>query len=899
MLRPILGVCLAITLAPAALAGQQTCPSEADSAAAIGWTRYRAGEITAATVAFRNALDLCPGHVDAATGLGYGTMRQGNTAEAERLFDQVLETDPTVIDALVGRGLLAWRAGDLPSVARYFARVHALDPGNLTATGYLSRLPPGLGPPPNRPPLVLPDSTAYPARTNGDRFEVRTTAGWQPFFIKGVNLGAALPGRHPSEFPDSTVYVRWIEEMMAMGANTVRVYTIHPPWFYQALDEYNRRHAEAPLWLIHGVWTELPPDHDYQDAAWEGEFLAEMRRVVDVLHGRADIPPRPGHASGFYTADASRWTLAYIIGREWEPYSVIDYDARHPGTSDWTGRFLRVEGGTATDVWMAQACEYLIAHEMDTYRAQRPVAYTNWPTLDPLHHPTETTVDEELAIREALGEVVEQRPLEYDNDGASLDARKVQPTAELPAGYFASFHAYPYYPDFMVLDPGYREGRGPEGRSNYFAYLRRLKQHLGTMPVVIAEYGVPASLGSAHLQNQGWHHGGLDEAAMAQIDARLTREIAAAGMAGGILFAWIDEWFKKNWIVIDFEIPLERNRLWYNRLDAEQHFGMVAMEPEPRLAGETLAERRSAWAEVAPLYGDGRGWTVRALADEAYLWLLVDGGTERLPREIQIGLDMVEPNAGQFSWPDRVGPPLPVGVEFVVRRQGHEVRLLVDPASNPFRMHTVRDGVPGEPTVVAPAPEARPAGFFTGRVEQRFNTPYITTPKTDGRYDSLLVVTNRPRFGRDGTEYAALGYDRGILPVGEPPDGLWLIDSTETVMEVRLPWTLINVTDPSQRRMLQSQIGDAARQRRSADQPSLSLGTVTVPHIGIAMAARDSSGVWYALPESRARRDVARFQWPTWDEPRWRSRRRPVYWSMKETFESLEPAVFNRGPSPR
>ena len=898
MRSPTIWVCLAITLAPAVLACRETCPPETDGAVTTGWTRYRAGDFAAATVAFRKALDLCRSHLGAKTGLGYSTMQQGRAAEAERLFDQVLEADSTSIDALIGRGLLAWRAGDLPAVGRNFARVQALEPDNPTAADYLSRLPPGLGSAPDRPPFVQPDSTDYWARTNGDRFEVRTTTGWRPFFIKGVNLGAALPGRHPSEFPDSTVYVRWIEEMTAMGANTVRVYTIHPPWFYQALDEYNRRHVEAPLWLVHGVWAELPPDHDYQDATWEGEFFGEMRHVVDLLHGRSDIAPRPGHASGFYTADVSRWTLAYIIGREWEPYSVIEFDARHPGTSDWSGHFLRVVDGTASDVWMARACEYLIAYEMNTYRAQRPVAYTNWPTLDALNHPTETTVDEELAIREALGEKVGQKPLEYDNDGASLDARKVQSTAQLPAGYFASFHAYPYYPDFMVLDSRYRDGVGPEGRSNYFAYLRRLKQHHSNMPVVISEYGVPASLGIAHLQNQGWHHGGLDEAAMAQIDSRLTREIAAAGMAGGIVFAWIDEWFKKNWIVIDFEIPLERNRLWYNRLDAEQHFGMVAMEPEPRLAGKTLAERRSAWDQVAPLYQDG-GWTVRALADEAYLWLLVDGGTEPLPAEIMIGLDMVEPNAGQFRWPDRAGPRLPVGMEFVVRRQGREVRLLADPASNPFRMHRVRNDLAEAPLVVAPTPETRPPGFFTGRFEQRFNMPYLTQPRYDGRYDSLRVITNRPRFGRDGTEYAALGYDRGILPVGEPPDGLWLIDSTETVMEVRLPWTLINVTDPSQRRILQDQVGTPARQRQSADNPGLSLGTVTVPHIGIVVAARDSSGVWYHLPESRARRDVARFQWPTWDTPRWRARRRPVYWSMKETFAALEPAVLNGGASPR
>ena len=49
--------------------------------------------------------------------------------------------------------------------------------------------------------------------------------------------------------------------------------------------------------------------------------------------------------------------------------------------------------------------------------------------------------------------------------------------------------------------------------------------------------------------------GDMTSGSMAAIDARLTREIREAGAAGSILFAWLDEWFKKNWAVMDYEIP--------------------------------------------------------------------------------------------------------------------------------------------------------------------------------------------------------------------------------------------------------------------------------------------------------------------------------------------------------
>src|SRR3989441_11404709 len=62
---------------------------------------------------------------------------------------------------------------------------------------------------------------------------------------------------------------------------------------------------------------------------------------------------------------------------------------------------------------------------------------------------------------------------------------------------------------------------------------------------------------------------------MAEIDARLTREVRAAGAAGGVLFAWLDEWFKHTWVTIDLEVPAERSRLWHNMEDAEQHYGLM------------------------------------------------------------------------------------------------------------------------------------------------------------------------------------------------------------------------------------------------------------------------------------------------------------------------------------
>ncbi len=895
---------LAWALVLAVLAGassrasaQQTCPRASGAEAEAGWAAYRDQDMVTAREHFEAALRRCPNDTYARTGLGYVTLRAGDDEKARALFEEVVTKAPDDVDALVGLGLVAWREGKLQEVRERFGRVRELAPDNPTARDYLARLPEGLGPAPARPPLVLPDTLVYPARVDGRRFEIRAPGGWRSFYIKGVNLGAALPGRFASQFPDSATYARWIRRMADMNANVVRLYTIHPPEFYEALRDWNTHHPDRVLWLVHGVWTELPADHDFAGTAYQAGFFAEMHRVVDVIHGRADLPPRPGHASGHYLADVSPWTLAFIIGREWEPASVVAFDSLRAGETTYEGRYLRVRGGLPMDAWLGRACDEIVSYETSTYRAQRPVAYTNWPTLDPLRHPTETSVEEEMAIRRARGEHPDLRPKEYDNDAVGLDASLVHATSAFPAGYFASYHAYPYYPDFMLMQKDYLHASSPLGPSNYFGYLKDLDEHLAGMPVVISEYGVPASLGAAHLQPQGWHHGGHAEEGMASIDRRLTREIADAGMAGGMVFSWIDEWFKKNWVTIDFELPADRNRLWLNRMDAEQQYGMWAMEPRPPLPGARLSERLDAWRRIAPV-AEGDGLTLRATTDAAYLWLLVEAPGRTPDDTVYVGFDMVRPDAGDFRWPGAVGPRLPEGLEVVLRATGDGVRLLADSASDPFR--DVRVGQGGRGLEGATYPIAHPpAGLFRDRVEMRYNLPYYTVPNEDGRYDSMRVVVNRRRFARDSTEYLAVGYDRGVLPEGPGPDGFWERARGGSVLEVRIPWTLLGVTDPSSRSVLQGPGADTSGAVKGPngrwhlkggahawpDSLVGAPGTVQVDDIGLVAAVHRADGRWQGGDSATA----GRFTWPTWEEPEWEERRRPVADTLRRTFASLDP----------
>lgn len=848
-------LCLALPLAEASAQG---CPAASGGASARGWEAWRADSIEEAARRFRQALSLCSSNLDATVGLGYVALRQGKPHLADTLFSEATHRDSLNMDAWIGLALAEERTGQRLDALAAANRVVSLGDSSSTVVGILDRLDPEWRR--GQPQIAArPQSLQLVSRTRGGHFEVLGDSGWQRFWIKGINLGAALPGKFPSEFPrDSLLYANWLRLMAGMNANTVRLYTILPPQFYRALRGWNLSHPDSTLWLVHGVWTELPPEHRFDAPDWEAEFVAETRRVVDVVHGATILEPRPGHASGRYDASVAPWTLGYIVGREWEPFAVAAFDSADARRADWRGRFLEARDAPAMERWLARIADGMLAHEYGLYHALRPIAWTNWPTLDPLTHPTEATVAEERELRERAGRPTGRATLEYDNDLLGLDANLVRPTMSNPAGVFASYHAYPYYPDFMNLDRGYLRARSREGRSNYAGYLRDLVRHHSDMPVVIAEYGVPSSRGTAHLQAQGFDHGGHDEAAQARIDARLTRELHETGTAGGILFAWIDEWFKKNWVVIDFEIPRENTRKWHNVMDAEQNYGVLAMVAGDSATRPVLGGDPSRWTAmpvVARQRADaGMPAMLRVSSDESYVYIAIetDGRFPWATHGLEIGIDTWREPEGQHRLP-RSGVTSATGFEFLVD--------LPSPDSGAVR--------------VLPEYNRYAALDSTGDDRGHFHSrPVRVADRNDGTFDPMLVVTNRARYGRDGTFFKAQQVDRGRLKYGSESESTlsdWYHDEKANLLELRIPWDLLNVTDPSTRTLLLDRTGAGP------------FGTVMAEdfHFMIVAYDRRSAGVSAQLGPSRG------WRWDGWEEPEWHVRRKPVYESMRSTWKAL------------
>ena len=776
----------------------------------LGWCEYRAENFQAADRAFAEALARVRHSPNAALGRGYIELRLARPGEAVRWFGEALDGDARSEGAAEGLRLAVERlpdndpaAGAAAALIRQLLESRPADRALLYAQATAQRKAGGSGE--FRLGQASPRSAtpAYFARTGRDYLELREPGGdWQPLFVKGVNIGPARPGRFATEAPrDEATWREWLDEIAALGANTVRVYTLQPPAFYRALAAHNAEAGGPRLWLMQGVWATLPPGDDFDEPAYLQAFQDEIARVIDAVHGELVLSAERGHAQGVFDADVSAYTLAWIVGREWEPFAVVAYDALNPGACRYAGEFVAVQEGRAMECWIGRSLDFAAGYEARRHGQARPLTFANWPTLDPLAHPTEANRAEEDAWRLALEgiPVPEYADPAWDDDAIAVDATRLSGTRKLGAGVFASYHVYPNFPYFMNLEPTFAEAADEMGVNRYAGYLQALKAYHGEQPVLIAEFGMSTSRGIAHLQPEGLHHGGHHEPEAMRQNARLARSIHASGMAGGIVFEFMDEWFKSTWSSAPFEVPADRRPYWFNAQSPEQSYGLWANRPAAPVglvgdpqdwAGVAVLARPAEAAGESRASGASGDWSrlraLRATYDAGYLYVLLetDGrGTIDWSRvAFALGIDTYAAERGERSLPAPVACQTASGVEFLVQLQGADDSAL---------------------RVTPPYLPRHPGQLGATRT--------IYSPlEPVGRFELPTLVTNRARYTRDGTPIAARQVETGRLRFGSLDADSPRFDTRSDVVvgteagmiEIRLPWALLNFGDPSSSRVL-------------------------------------------------------------------------------------------------
>ena len=598
-----------------------------------------------------------------------------------------------------------------------------------------------------------------PFKAADGKLQVFDGKTFNPLFIKGMNMGVALPGTQAGELAVTAEdYDRWFAMFGEMGINAIRLYTLHFPRFYQRLHRYNINHPAKPIYVFHGIWLDEDDPtknlHDMQSA-----YDDNIVETIECVHGHNYIFERKGRAHGEYDTDISPWVIGWLVGREVFPDEVQTTDALASRRTHYQGAYVSLPTGNETAVWWAERIDKIAAYEADHYKVFRPISVSSWPTLDALHHPTEG---------KGASEDSEQLDL------APLD------TTHYPGGYFASYHAYPYYPDWMNEDPSYVTARDAVGPDSYFGYLKALRAHYYPKPLVVAEVGVPSSWGNAHFAHSGMDHGGGDEVKQGNDDVRLFRNAYDAETGGAILFAWIDEWWKRTWIVDELALPRDRYKLWHNVTSPEQNFGLLSFELDP-----------PNFSMFESTKGTGRVAEVRGAADAEYFHLKIALTSPLAAGEsLTIGYDTYADDRGESV--------LPNGVKTAQRS---ELALKVTTGAAELMVMEPYDQFGVWHDTQAAWHDKEVSQLPSGR-------PYRSIVSDGGKWNLVRWKNNSEHGSDDGVyKFPETVQEIGKLRVRratEPETGNYAVvfEGTGASLTVRIPWTLLQVTDPSDLRVL-------------------------------------------------------------------------------------------------
>ena len=676
----------------------------------------------------------------------------------------------------------------------------------------------------------------FRAKTNTLEVYDYSNKQYDPIFLTGINLGVATPGTYAGELVATRdQYERWLQLIADAGINSIRTYTLHFPRFYQVIDEFNKNRVSqnlAPIYLIQGIWLDEEFSDNNSDNLFEfsDEFQKSIFEVVDAVHGNIEIDHRFGEAHGTFDTDASSWVMAYIIGREIYPSEVKSTNDLNPEKNQFSGDALNIEDASPTETWVTSRLDDLISYERSNYQTERPVSLSSWPTLDPLNHPTEESFEDSESI-----------------DLANID------DSNAPAGVFYSFHAYPYYPDFISEDSNYRQYEDTQGANSYLGYLVDLKAHYSHRPLIIAEYGTPSSWGNIHSSHSGINHGGLNEEEHGKAIGRMLNNMVEANTGGGMLFALIDEWWKPTWLTNEFDFPFNRRAYWHNVLAPEQNYGLIAFDSQ-RTEYVTLDQANS-----DTNWSDSDISQVQVSYDAAFFHAdLTLNRTLTSNDEIIVGFDTYKEELGEII--------LPKGnsAQGVTTSQGNEFALRIYFENNEWKANFF----------ITPAYDL----FGLWNNEHDPSIQQLQSIASEGNGWNLLTWKTNYGLFPDPTEMDTFyGHQENIideignLGVQEVDELLSSDDAVlfgDQIISLRIPWGLLQFTDPSQRQVFHDEASSAF------------IGSITSEGIAIAVALNN-----------QLQGESERFSWTIWndrhDMPTVKERLKPAYYMYQEAIANL------------
>lgn len=539
----------------------------------------------------------------------------------------------------------------------------------------------------------------------------------------------------------------------------------------------------------------------------------DLRDLVNIIHGNAKVEKRVGHAYGTYTRDISKYVIGWILGIESDQSLVEGTRDANKHVTSYSGDYLSCEKVEPYEVFWCEIGDYALKYEDEKYHMQRPVSYSNWPTADVMKHPNE--------------------PLSKE-DAISLTVDDLNAQNKFKTGIFASYHVYSYYPNFMFSEESYCSYKDESGKINtYLGYLKDLIAH-NKCPVLIAEFGIPASRGVTHVNPiTGFNQGGVSARKHGEMLVSMFKDIKKSKCAGGLVFVWEDEWFKRTWNTMDYTNS-DYRAYWNDVQTSEQHFGLaeyISTECDliPVLDGE-LDE----WSKKDIIF-EKNDTKIYVKCDSTYVYIAIQDKKADFDKKGNNLYFDINPNTGCGNYGDI---KLSSDADFILHIEGkNKTRLLVDPDSDSY---------------VRAEPDWEKLNLVKDKKDS-FHQIYLITDK------SLLYPQTKKRLPVQKSETGLLHF--GKVDVDDDiGDVLTDFYYKKHVFEVRIPWGLLGFSAPSVKEI-----------NYSSKNTTLKVDGINIGYI----SANKNIG-------------EKQFKWDSWEHASYRHHLRQSYYILQEYLETID-----------
>lgn len=295
------------------------------------------------------------------------------------------------------------------------------------------------------------------------------------------------------------------------------------------------------------------------------------------------------------------------------------------------------------------------------------------------------------------------------------------------------------------------------------------------MPVVISEFGIPSSRGiSQEDLNTERDQGHLSETEQGEFLVSCYRDIKEAGCVGGIVASWHDEWYRSSRSSVAFSNPL-RAAFWSDAQTPEQAMGLLAMEPGVEKCVCYPDGDISEWTKSDILAEDENG-SISAKTDERYLYLMIRRNDFVFEDDVlYIPIDTTKKSGSNYC--ENYDVKFDRAADFLVVIDGEDNSRIV--VQERYELLRASDS-------------AKAYGFDTYAVKN--------IPEKDSPLFKEIQVILRKWVG-DTDEYYF--FETGKLTYGNAdPDSenynsLTDFCCKDGIIEIRLPWSILNFYDPS------------------------------------------------------------------------------------------------------